>query len=83
MAFPMAFPMGFATSQEAGEGSELLQGVQLLWLRLPSPQGTAAARTAGGDAARGEALVTWRRGAWHGMGRFGERINGLTKKGTS
>eukprot|EP00435_Cladocopium_sp_Y103_P042805 s1431_g11.t3 len=42
--------------QEAA-GADLFQGVQLLWLRLSSPQGTAAARTAGGEAARGEALA--------------------------
>ncbi|CAL1126732.1 unnamed protein product [Cladocopium goreaui] len=41
--------------QEAG--SDLIQGVQLLWLRLAAPQGTAAARSAGGEAARGEALA--------------------------
>lgn len=40
---------------------ELVQGIQLLWLRLDAPQGIAFARSLGGDAARGEALVTWLR----------------------
>ncbi|CAJ1415620.1 unnamed protein product [Effrenium voratum] len=39
------------------EPSELWQGVRLLWLRLEAPQGAAAARAMGGDAARGEALA--------------------------
>ena len=52
-----------SSSQEAG--SDLIQGVQLLWLRLAAPQGTAAARSAGGEAARGEALATWNQSRSH------------------
>ena len=67
-----------SSSQEAA-GSDLIQGVQLLWLRLAAPQGTAAARSAGGEAARGEALATWNKSRSHpvtcGMeaGHFGYR----------
>ena len=52
-----------SSSQEAG--SDLIQGVQLRWLRLAAPQGTAAARSAGGEAARGEALATWNKSRSH------------------
>lgn len=70
-----------SSSQEAA-GSDLIQGVQLLWLRLAAPQGTAAARSAGAEAARGEALATWNKSRSHpGVtgrmegGNFGYRNN--------
>ena len=48
---------------------ELFQGIQLLWLRLDAPQGIAFARSLGGDAARGEALVTRRKQCGRGIGK--------------
>eukprot|EP00434_Breviolum_minutum_P002238 symbB.v1.2.001971.t1/scaffold78.1/size345887/8 len=43
--------------REEDHAPELVQGIQLLWLRLDAPQGIAFARSLGGDAARGEALA--------------------------
>ena len=54
---------------------ELFQGIQLLWLRLDAPQGIAFARSLGGDAARGEALVTRRKQC--GRGNMEPKDGGL------